>query len=56
MIIQIGTEIDESIIRWKHKEADEWQEADIDELIDAFESINEWAEQVNKLIMKGGAK
>ena len=54
MIIDIGTEVDESIIRWKHKETDEWQRADIDELIDAYESINEWAELVNKLVMKGG--
>lgn len=39
MIIQIGTEVDESRILWKHKETDEWQRADIDELIDAYESI-----------------
>ena len=56
MIIDIGTEVDESVIRWKHKETDEWQEADIDELIDAYESINEWADLVNKLVMKGGAE
>ena len=56
MIIAIGTEVDESVIRWKHKETDEWQEADIDELIDAYESINEWAELVNKLVMKGGTE
>ena len=54
MIIQIGTEVDESIIKWKYAEDDEWQKADIDELIDAYESINEWADLVNKLIMKGG--
>lgn len=54
MIIDIGTEVDESVIRWKHKETDEWQEADIDELIDAYESINEWADLVNRLVMKGG--
>ena len=56
MIIDIGTEVDESVIRWKHKETDEWQRADIDELIDAYESINEWAELVHKLVMKGGAE
>ena len=39
MIIDIGTEIDESVIRWKHKETDEWTRADIDELIEAYESI-----------------
>ena len=39
MIIQIGTEVDESRILWKHNEKDEWQRADIDELIDAYESI-----------------
>ena len=39
MIIDIGTEVDESVIRWKHKETDEWQKADIDELIEAYESI-----------------
>lgn len=56
MIIDIGTEVDESVIRWKRKETDEWQRADIDELIDAYESINEWADLVNKLIVKGGAE
>ena len=39
MIIDIGTEIDEAVIRWKHKETDEWQRADIDELIDVYENI-----------------
>lgn len=38
MIIQIGTEADESRILWKHSESDEWQRADIDDLIDAYES------------------
>lgn len=37
MIIQIGTEMDESRILWKHKESDDWQRADIDDLIDAYE-------------------
>ena len=31
MIIQIGTEVDESKILWKHKEEDDWRRADIDE-------------------------
>ena len=39
MIIQIGTEADESRILWKHNEKDEWTKADIDELIDAYEGI-----------------
>ena len=39
MIIQIGTEADESRILWKHNEKDEWIRADIDELIEAYESI-----------------
>ena len=44
MIIQIGTEADESRILWKHSESDEWQRADIDDLIDAYESrpTGEW--------------
>lgn len=39
MIIQIGTDADESRILWKYNEKDEWQRADIDELIDSYESI-----------------
>lgn len=38
MIIQIGTEVDESIVLWKHKESDEWERADIDDLICAYEN------------------
>ena len=38
MIIQIGTEVDESRISWKHKEYDEWKRADIDSLIEAYEN------------------
>lgn len=41
MIIQIGTEIDESRILWKHKETDEWTRADIDDLIRAYESMHD---------------
>lgn len=37
MIIQIGTEVDESKILWKYKESDEWKRADIDDLIEAYE-------------------
>ena len=37
MIIQIGTEVDESRILWKHKKSDEWKRADIDDLIEAYE-------------------
>ena len=37
MIIQIGTEVDESRILWKYKESDEWERADIDDLIRAYE-------------------
>lgn len=45
MIIQIGTETDESRILWKHKESDEWERADIDDLIRAYEDgerTGEW--------------
>ena len=38
MIIQIGTEADESRILWKHNEKDDWHRADIDDLIKAYES------------------
>lgn len=38
MIIQIGTDVDESRILWKHKESDEWERADIDDLIRAYEN------------------
>ena len=38
MIIQIGTDFDESRILWKHKESDEWKRADIDDLIEAYEN------------------
>ena len=38
MIIQIGTEVDESRILWKHNEKDDWRRADIDDLIEAYES------------------
>lgn len=38
MIIQIGTEVDESRILWKHNEKDDWHRADIDDLIIAYES------------------
>ena len=39
MIVQIGTEVDESRILWKREEGDDWKRADIDDLIRAFESI-----------------
>ena len=45
MIIQIGTEVDESRILWKHKESDEWERADIDDLIRTYEDsarTGEW--------------
>lgn len=38
MIIQIGTEADESRILWKHNENEEWKRADIDDLIRAYEN------------------
>lgn len=49
MIIQIGTEADESRILWKHSESDEWQRADIDDLIDAYESrpTGEWVKALD---------
>lgn len=40
MIIQIGTDVDESRILWKYKESDEWKRADIDDLIRAYEKCN----------------
>lgn len=47
MIIQIGTEVDESRILWKHKESDEWKRADIDDLIEAYEGRQkgEWIDR-----------
>lgn len=47
MIIQIGTEVDESRILWKHKESDEWKKADIDDLIEAYEN-----KQIEKKLKK----
>ena len=41
MIIQIGTEADESRVLWKRKETDEWIRADIDDLIRAYESMQD---------------
>lgn len=41
MIIQIGTDVDESRILWKYKESDEWKRADIDDLIRAYEKCNQ---------------
>lgn len=38
MIIQIGTEVDESRIMWKYSEDDTWKSKDIDELIDSYEN------------------
>ena len=49
MIIQIGTEVDESRILWKHKESDEWERADIDDLIRAYEDSERtggWLEHI----------
>lgn len=47
MIIQIGTEVDESRILWKYKESDEWKRADIDDLIEAYEGRpkGEWIDK-----------
>ena len=44
MIIQIGTDVDESRILWKHNENDDWERADIDDLIDAYESEHKTGE------------
>ena len=46
MIIQIGTEVDESKILWKHKESDEWERADIDDLIEAYEEMQRFIEDL----------
>lgn len=48
MIIQIGTEVDESRILWKHKESDEWKRADIDDLIRAYENRQRTGEWITK--------
>ena len=39
MIIDIGTEVDESVVRWKYNDKDKWRYADIDELIYLYESV-----------------
>ena len=39
MIIDIGTGVDESVVKWKHNDKDKWHDADIDELIHLYESI-----------------
>lgn len=38
MIIQMGTDVDESRIMWKYSEDDTWKSRDIDELIDSYEN------------------
>ena len=39
MIIDIGTDVDESVVRWKYYNKDKWRYADIDDLIDLYESV-----------------
>ena len=39
MIIQIGTEVDESKILWKYNENDDWRRANIDDLIKSYTTI-----------------
>ena len=39
MIIDIGTGVDESVVKWKYNDKDKWRDADIDELIHLYESI-----------------
>ena len=50
MIIQIGTDVDESRILWKYKESDEWKRADIDDLIRAYK--NKPTERTGKWIVE----
>lgn len=52
MIIQIGTEVDESRILWKHKESDEWKRADIDDLIRAYEDSERTGEWVRHKVKR----
>lgn len=54
MIIQIGTEVDESRILWKYKESDEWKRADIDDLIRAYENRpkGEWIDTDSQEFLK----
>ena len=39
MIIDIGTGVDESVVKWKYNDKDKWRDADIDELIHLYESV-----------------
>lgn len=39
MIIDIGTGVDESVVKWKYNDKDKWSDADIDELIHLYESV-----------------
>ena len=39
MIIDIGTGVDESVVRWKYNDKEKWRDADIDELIHLYESV-----------------
>lgn len=39
MIIDIGTGVDESVVKWKYNDKDKWHDADIDELIHLYESV-----------------
>lgn len=39
MIIDIGNDIDESVVKWKYNDKDKWRDADIDELIHLYENI-----------------
>lgn len=53
MIIDIGTGVDESVVKWKYNDKDKWRDADIDELIHLYESVVhckdcKWYEQKQK--------
>lgn len=39
MIINIGTGVDESVVKWKYNDKDKWRDADIDVLIHLYESV-----------------
>ena len=39
MIIDIGTGVDESVVKWKYNDKDKWRDANIDELIHLYESV-----------------
>ena len=54
MIIDIGTGVDESVVKWKYNDKDKWRDADIDELIHLYESIVHCKDCLYKQLMDEG--